>query len=97
MDLLSEIELMKKCAHPNVVKLYEIVQDETYIYLVMELLEEGRVFDKIIDMGGSLSETHTKKLVRQIFDALFHCHSLDVMHRDLKPENLLLAPSKDKG
>lgn len=64
MDLLNEIELMKSCSHPNVVKLYEIVQDETYIYLVMELLEEGRVFDKIIEMGGALPEEFVKKLIK---------------------------------
>lgn len=75
--------------HPNVVKLYEIFEDEDYIYLVLELMTGGELFDRIVDKEH-YSEKEAADTIRPIVDAIKYCHSLGIVHRDLKVFNLLI-------
>mmetsp|Transcript_17101 Transcript_17101/g.42421 ORF Transcript_17101/g.42421 Transcript_17101/m.42421 type:complete len:532 (-) Transcript_17101:353-1948(-) len=85
-----EIDLMKECDHPNIVKLYETFEDARNFYLVMELCRGGELFDRIINAGHFL-ERECAYLMRQIFSIVLYLHeSVGVMHRDIKPENFLL-------
>lgn len=81
---------MKQIDHPNVVKLYDIFEDEKYLYIVMELLQGGELFDQILKKE-TFNEGEARDVVAPIFDALIYCHKLGIVHRDIKPENLLLT------
>ena len=82
MDILSQLD------HPNAVKLIEIFDEETHIYLVLELLAGGELFDRIVEKE-SYSEKEASDTIRPIVDSIRYCHSMGIVHRDLKPENLL--------
>ncbi|SOV81309.1 calcium-dependent protein kinase 5 [Plasmodium sp. gorilla clade G3] len=86
--LKREILIMKQMDHPNIIKLYEVYEDNEKLYLVLELCDGGELFDKIVKYG-SFSEYEAYKIMKQIFSALYYCHSKNIMHRDLKPENIL--------
>eukprot|EP01057_Protomagalhaensia_wolfi_P005603 Protomagalhaensia_wolfi_Nauph_80__5602@NODE_635_length_2175_cov_19_288390_g474_i0_p1_GENE_NODE_635_length_2175_cov_19_288390_g474_i0NODE_635_length_2175_cov_19_288390_g474_i0_p1_ORF_typecomplete_len434_score69_11Pkinase/PF00069_25/2_6e65Pkinase_Tyr/PF07714_17/5_4e36EFhand_7/PF13499_6/5_5e12EFhand_7/PF13499_6/1e16EFhand_8/PF13833_6/4_2e06EFhand_8/PF13833_6/1_1e05EFhand_8/PF13833_6/8_7e09EFhand_1/PF00036_32/2_9e03EFhand_1/PF00036_32/6_2e05EFhand_1/PF00036_32/9_4e09EFhand_1/PF00036_32/0_037EFhand_1 len=81
---------MKSLDHPNIIRLFEVYEDEKHLYLIMELCTGGELFDRIIK-SGHLSERYAATIMRQVFSAIAYCHSLNIMHRDLKPENLLFA------
>lgn len=89
----NEIDILKQVDHPNIVKCYDIYEDEKYIYIVMELLLGGELFDQIIKKTR-FTEREARDVVAPIFDALSYCHTLGIIHRDIKPENLLFS-SKD--
>ncbi len=76
--------------HPNVVKLVEVLANNTKIFIVLELINGGDLFDKMREKQGGLSESECRKYFKQILSAVKHCHSLGVCHRDLKPENILV-------
>eukprot|EP01053_Blabericola_migrator_P002701 Blabericola_migrator_1__2700@NODE_1768_length_3821_cov_86_086841_g734_i3_p1_GENE_NODE_1768_length_3821_cov_86_086841_g734_i3NODE_1768_length_3821_cov_86_086841_g734_i3_p1_ORF_typecomplete_len607_score87_73Pkinase/PF00069_25/5_6e78Pkinase_Tyr/PF07714_17/2_3e43EFhand_7/PF13499_6/5_7e12EFhand_7/PF13499_6/3_1e16EFhand_8/PF13833_6/1_1e02EFhand_8/PF13833_6/4_1e06EFhand_8/PF13833_6/2_1e05EFhand_8/PF13833_6/3_3e09EFhand_11/PF08976_11/2_6e05EFhand_11/PF08976_11/4_3e11EFhand_1/PF00036_32/4_2e03EFhand_1/PF len=88
--LKREILIMKALDHPNIIRLFEVYEDEKHLYLIMELCSGGELFDRIIK-SGHLSERYAATIMRQVFSAIAYCHSLNIMHRDLKPENLLFA------
>jgi len=87
--LFSEVSILKDLDHPNIVKLYELFQDENYYYLVTEFCTGGELFDRIQAMH-SFTEKIAAEYMKQILSAVVYCHSKNIVHRDLKPENLLL-------
>lgn len=88
--LETEINVMKISDHPYIVKLYDVWEDERYIYLVMECCNGGELFNHIIKKKR-LSEREAAGLFHQLLTALNYLHQNNVVHRDLKPENLLFA------
>jgi len=90
MLLGREIEIMKKVDHANVLKLQEVYETEDVIALVMELVNGGELFYKIVEKGN-YSEKDAAKIVRQMARGVEYLHSQGIAHRDLKPENLLCA------
>jgi len=88
--LKREIYIMKKVDHPNILKLYEVYEDDDYFWLVLELVEGMELFDKIVDRGN-YSEKDAANIVKQIVEAVKYLHEHNIVHRDLKPENLLSA------
>ncbi|WOL18391.1 CBL-interacting protein kinase 1-like [Canna indica] len=88
-QIKREIGTLKLLKHPNVVRLYEVSASKTKIYMVLEYVNGGELFDKIA-MKGRLSEREAKKLFQQLIDAVSYCHDMGVYHRDLKPENVLI-------
>eukprot|EP01126_Amoeba_proteus_P042849 TRINITY_DN466_c0_g1_i2.p1 TRINITY_DN466_c0_g1~~TRINITY_DN466_c0_g1_i2.p1 ORF type:complete len:182 (+),score=14.18 TRINITY_DN466_c0_g1_i2:110-655(+) len=84
--LKREIGIMQQADHKNILKLHEIYEDETSIYIVMELVNGSELFDRIIEKGY-YSERNAMNVVRQILDAVAYLHSKGIAHRDLKPEN----------
>ncbi|KAF3329556.1 CBL-interacting protein kinase 23 [Carex littledalei] len=88
-QIKREISTMKLIKHPNVIHMYEVMASKTKIYIVMELVTGGELFDKIASRG-KLKEDEARKYFQQLIDAVDYCHSRGVYHRDLKPENLLL-------
>jgi calcium-dependent protein kinase len=98
-SLKSEIQILIKLDHPNIIKLYEIYENDNYIYLVMELCTGGELFDRIIqktEQGKQFTEKEVAQIFQQMMSAINYCHSNKIVHRDLKPENLLLA-NKDEN
>ncbi|OWF51087.1 serine/threonine-protein kinase DCLK1-like isoform X2 [Mizuhopecten yessoensis] len=90
----NEIEIMKDCQHPNIVKLYEEYETIDKIYLVMELVKGGDLFDAITQ-SVKFGEVDSAHMVKDLCNALFYLHSRSIVHRDLKPENLLVHRNKD--
>jgi calcium/calmodulin-dependent protein kinase I len=88
--LKNEIDTLKKLKHRNIVQLFHAEEKAGSIYMVLELMSGGELFDHIISKG-TLSEREASAIVRQVADAIAYCESMDIIHRDLKPENLLLA------
>lgn len=89
-DVRKEISIMKLLQHhPNVVKLYEVMESESYVYIVLELVTGGELFDKIIK-AKKFEEDVARRYFQQIISGLDYCHTNGVAHRDLKPENVLL-------
>lgn len=88
--LRREIEIMKKIAHKNVMKLHEIFEDHSKVSIVMELVEGSELFDRIVDKGY-YSEKNATNIVKQILSAVAYLHEIGIAHRDLKPENLLCS------
>ncbi|XP_059645243.1 CBL-interacting serine/threonine-protein kinase 6-like [Cornus florida] len=83
-----EISVMKKMNHPNIVKLYEVMASKSKIYIAMEYIRGGELFDRVVK--GRLREDLARSYFQQLISAIEFCHSRGVYHRDLKPENLLL-------
>lgn len=88
-QIKNEISTMKLIKHPNVVKLYEVMASKMKIYIVLEFVDGGELFDKIVN-HGRLREDEARRYFQQLINAVDYCHSRGVYHRDLKPENLLL-------
>ncbi|XP_031404111.1 CBL-interacting serine/threonine-protein kinase 23-like isoform X2 [Punica granatum] len=88
-QIKREISTMKLVRHPNVIRMYEVMASKTKIYIVLELVTGGELFDKIASKGR-LKEDEARKYFQQLINAVDYCHSRGVFHRDLKPENLLL-------
>ncbi|XP_020199128.1 CBL-interacting protein kinase 8 isoform X2 [Aegilops tauschii subsp. strangulata] len=88
-QIKREISIMKLVRHPNVVRLYEVLASRKKIFIILEFITGGELFDKII-RHGRLSEADARKYFQQLIDGVDFCHSKGVYHRDLKPENLLL-------
>lgn len=88
-QLKREISCMKLLNHPHIVKLYDVLQTSNHIYLVLELVTGGELFDRLIQ-AKFFNEDTARRFFQQMVIALHFCHKHGVAHRDLKPENLLV-------
>jgi len=87
---MREINILRLVAgHENIIELLDVFESVTYIFLVFELCEEGELFD-YLNRVVTISEKKARRIMRQVLEALQHCHARQVVHRDIKPENILL-------
>ncbi|CAF3168569.1 unnamed protein product [Rotaria sp. Silwood2] len=84
-----EIQNLRLFRHPHIIKLYQVISTPTDIFMVMEYVSGGELFDYIVKKG-KLSEAEARPFFQQIISGVDYCHRHMVVHRDLKPENLLL-------
>lgn len=93
--LQQEIGVLMGVSHPNVLCLKDTFDEEDGVYLVLELAVEGELFNLIV-MKSKLSQSETRKIFVQLFQATKYLHERNIVHRDIKPENILLV-DKDLG
>lgn len=78
--------------HPNILRIYDVVEDDDSLSMVLDLCQPLTLFDRIVDQ--SLSEVQAASVMKQLLEAVAHCHRLGIAHRDIKPDNILFD-SKD--
>ena len=89
-----EIVIMKLIEHPNIMRLYDVWETSTELYLILEYVEGGELFEYLCDKGR-LAPREAVGYFQQIIMAINYCHRFNIAHRDLKPENLLLDRDKN--
>lgn len=90
-----QVEVMKRLDHPNIIKLYEMYEDEKRFFLSMELCTGGELFDEI-SLKDKFDEETCSIITQQLLGAIGYCHRQGIVHRDLKPENILFDAKKSK-
>ena len=88
-QLKREIAIMKSLKHPHVVHLREVMQTANHIYMVLEVIVGGELFDKIVE-AKKFPEDTGRRYFQQLVAGVRYCHQQGIAHRDIKPENLLL-------
>lgn len=91
-QLKNEVAIMKMLNHPHVVKMFEVIQSPQHIYIVLEIVTGGELFDRIV-AAKRFDEPTARRYFQQLMFGVYYCHAQGVAHRDLKPENLLLDAS----
>jgi len=89
LKIRREITNMKLFRHPHIVRLYDVIETPTDIFMILEYVPGGELFDYIVS-HGKLSEDDARRFFQQIISGVEYCHNHMVVHRDLKPENLLI-------
>jgi calcium/calmodulin-dependent protein kinase I len=96
-SIQDEVDILRRVQHPGCVALVEVFESPKTIYIVMELLTGGELFERIIEKG-SFSEKEASKVIREAVEAIQYLHKAGIVHRDLKPENLLYStPETDSA
>ncbi|KAJ8533212.1 hypothetical protein ON010_g14043 [Phytophthora cinnamomi] len=88
--LSHEVRVLSSVSHVNIMRLYEVIEDDAKCYLVTELAEGGDLFDRIVKQG-KFPEREAQKVTAALIEALHYCHTHSIIHRDIKPENVLLS------
>ncbi|XP_036596784.1 myosin light chain kinase family member 4 isoform X2 [Trichosurus vulpecula] len=88
-EVMNEISVMNQLDHVNLIQLYDAFESKNDIVLVMEYVDGGELFDRIIDENCNLSELDTILFIKQICEGIKHMHQMYILHLDLKPENIL--------
>lgn len=87
----SEIETLKVCQHPNIIRLLDVFENADSLYLVTELLAGGNLYGYMEGCKFAVSETRARRIVHSLATALFYLHSYGIVHRDLKPANVMMT------
>ena len=87
--MTNEVRVTKKANHQNIIELYNEIESEHSLYLVLECADGGELFDMIVT-DGRFSEPVAKVYFLQMLNAVKYLHSIQITHRDLKPENILI-------
>lgn len=93
----TEIEILRICQHPNIIRLIEVFENVDYVYAIMEYCQGGDLFSYIEKRGFRLPEQRACQIIHKLCAAIYYCHSYGVTHRDLKPENILMTDNTDEA
>jgi len=96
-QLKSELDILKIAKHPNIIKLYDVFENEKLIYIIMEYCPGGDLFSYIEKRGFKLKEERAAEIIHKLCTAVYFLHQYGVVHRDLKPENILMTDDTDKA
>ena len=93
----SEIDILKIARHPNIIKLYDVFENEEFIYIIMEYCEGGDLFSYLEKRGFKLKEERAAEIIHKLCTAVFFLHQYGIVHRDLKPENILMTDNSENS
>ena len=91
----TEIEILKICQHPNIIRLYNVFENVEYMYIIMEYCSGGDLFSYLEERNFRVSEKRAATIIHKMATAVYYMHSFGVAHRDLKPENVLMTSNDD--
>ncbi|KAM4704752.1 myosin light chain kinase family member 4 [Rhinophrynus dorsalis] len=94
-EVKNEIQVMNQLNHVNLIQLYDAFESRNDIVLVMEYVDGGELFDRIIDENCNLSEVDTILFIKQICEGIQYMHQMYIIHLDLKPENIVCVSRAD--
>jgi len=92
-----EIEILKICQHPSIIRLLDVFENHDYIYIVMEYCRGGDLFTFLEKRDFTIPESKASQLTHAITTGIFYLHRFGIAHRDLKPENILMTDDTDKA
>ena len=87
----NEIDILKICQHPNIVKLYDVIEDTEKIHIIMELIVGPDLFGYLEKKNFDITELESNKIINKLSSALYYLNVFGIVHRDIKPENILLT------
>lgn len=90
-----EIDTLKLCQHPNILRIYDVLENSEHLFIAMELLNGGTLLERLQKNPSYFTEQRVAKIVSQIAIALRYMHNIGVVHRDIKPDNILFADDKE--
>ena len=94
--IMEEVAILHTLDHPNIVKYYETYNDQKFIYLVMEYINGMPLFDKITAQANqTFTERQAAHYMKALFQAINHCHAMNIVHRDIKPDNIVLGHTEE--
>ena len=96
-QIKSEIDILKIAKHPNIIKLYDVFENEKYIYIIMEYCPGGDLFSYIEKRDFKLKEERAAEIIHKLCTAVYFLHQYGIVHRDLKPENILMMDDTDNA
>ncbi|KAG3292918.1 sperm motility kinase 2B [Ictidomys tridecemlineatus] len=88
MGVLSEPDIMRSLDHPNIIQLFQIIETQRNIYIIMEYADGGKLLHHI--PPGGMQEEKARRFFKQVVSAVDYCHDKGIVHRDLKPENVMV-------
>ncbi|CAB4428734.1 unnamed protein product [Rhizophagus irregularis] len=92
----TELGVLKKVDHPNIVKQKDLYESKEGVFIITELASGGELFNQLL-LKGSYTERDAANLVKQILEGVAYLHDHEIVHRDLKPENLLFKDKTDNA
>ncbi|CAK4072469.1 unnamed protein product [Aphanomyces euteiches] len=95
-DIHSEVEILSRLKHPNVLNLIDFYSELKHYYIVTDLCEGGELFDRIAHLTY-YTEKEARDLVKTLLTGIKYCHDLGIVHRDLKPENILMTDKENNS
>ncbi len=98
LDLAKrEIEILKVCQHPNIIRLLDTFENPDYIYIVMELLQGGDLYEYLNKRDFKVNEARARAIIHPLATALYYLHSYGIVHRDIKLDNILMADDTEQS
>ena len=93
----TEIEILKICQHPNIIRLIQVFENSDYLYIITEYCSGGDLLSYLTKRDFKLKEKRASNIIHQMATAVYYMHNFGVVHRDLKPENVLMVNSDENS